>query len=198
VKFGPVGSALLEKITPTMTKPYLATRVLTDIGIRTLGPGRHLDGNGLYFEVSPDSKSKRWVLLFSLNARRHEAGFGTYPEVSLKEARGRMNEWRAKIRSGINPIEEKRAAKEKEAARRTFRECAEEYLAAHSSRLGAQAQVSWRKSYLIIAPRSWARPSMISRLTMCSESSVQYGMRKRARPTVFEVGSKLFWTMREF
>lgn len=46
--------------------------------------------------------------------------------MTLAEAREIATEWRRKLKKGIDPLDEKKATKEAEAARRTFGECADE------------------------------------------------------------------------
>ena len=50
--------------------------------------------------------------------------------MSLAEAREVMGEYRAKAKKGIDPLEERKAATEAEAARKTFGEVALEVIAA--------------------------------------------------------------------
>jgi len=64
-----------------------ATNKLTDRAIRALGSaGRFADGAGLYLQVQPGG-SKTFVFLRQANGRRHMAGLGPYPAVTLATAR---------------------------------------------------------------------------------------------------------------
>jgi integrase len=60
-------------------------------------------------------------------------GLGGYPEISLKDARDLAREARRKLREGIDPIEDRRAAKQAllaaSARALTFKEAAEQYIA---------------------------------------------------------------------
>lgn len=76
------------------------------------------DGQGLQFVVNPNG-SKRWQLRFRFDGRDRLAGLGSYPEVTLAEARDKRDDYRRQIRQGIDPIEYKRLAK---AARQVARE----------------------------------------------------------------------------
>lgn len=49
-------------------------------------PGRLADGGGLYFCVRPNG-SCGWFFMKMVNGRRPEIGLGSYPEISLAEAR---------------------------------------------------------------------------------------------------------------
>lgn len=57
-------------------------------------PGRHVDGGGLYLNVRP-SGAKSWVFLYRWQNRRPEIGLGSFPTVSLLEARRRADEARS-------------------------------------------------------------------------------------------------------
>lgn len=59
-------------------------------------------------------------------------GLGAYPEVSLADARDKARELRKQVRNGVNPLEEKHAARAEQEKlahkRKTFTECAEEVI----------------------------------------------------------------------
>ena len=61
---------------------------LTPPSLRTLikKPGRHGDGNGLFFRTLGDAKAY-WVYRFRINGREREMSLGPYPELRLGEAR---------------------------------------------------------------------------------------------------------------
>jgi hypothetical protein len=76
-------------------------------------PGRHAVGDSLYLLVS--GGSKRWTFVYRFRrqgspppGKRWEYGLGAYPAVSLSEARKKAADARQKIRSGVNPVEERR------------------------------------------------------------------------------------------
>lgn len=75
-------------------------------------PGKHQDGGGLRLIVSPTG-AKRWVARVSLRGRRIEKGLGSFPAVSLEDARDAA----AGIRkvAGIDIRADKAAAATKEA-----------------------------------------------------------------------------------
>ena len=88
---------------------------------------------GLYLQVLP-SGAASWLLRVKVGDRRREIGLGAYPDVLLAQARDRAREARDEIRSGIDPIEKRKAAKASlsSAQRRglTFTQAMDRYLAA--------------------------------------------------------------------
>jgi integrase len=108
---------------------------LTDRKIAILKlPGFYADGGNLYLDFK-EPPAKNWVLRYTRDGRTRDHGLGAYPGVSLAEARLSRDAALAKLRSGVDPVEEKRAAKlasKLERARAmSFRQCAEAFIAAH-------------------------------------------------------------------
>lgn len=68
--------------------------------------GKYSDGGGLWFYARVDGGAQ-WVLRYTLYSRRHEMGLGSFPEVSLKEARQEAEKWRAVVRTGKDAIKER-------------------------------------------------------------------------------------------
>src|SRR4051812_25229206 len=92
-------------------------------------PTKLFDEKGLFLLVQP-SGGKLWRLKYRFHGRENKLTLGTYPEVSLKEARKRRDEARTLLAEGIDPSAHKKASEE--AARlhaaTTFDLVAEEYL----------------------------------------------------------------------
>lgn len=65
---------------------------------------------GLYLQVLP-SGAASWLLRVKVGERRREIGLGAYPDVMLAQARDRARVARDEIRSGIDPVEKRKAAK---------------------------------------------------------------------------------------
>jgi hypothetical protein len=115
-----------------------ALKRLTPVSIAALKkPGRHGDGGNLYLTVSktPTGLSKHWTFMFTLDGKQREAGFGPVGTITLAKAREKAREWREMLLDGVDPLAAKqaaraaaRAAKDAEAARRTFGECADELI----------------------------------------------------------------------
>ncbi len=96
-------------------------------------PGLHGDGGGLSLRVSSPTV-RSWVFRYMLAGKAHEMGLGSYPDISLAEARVMAAEARNLKAQGKDPIAEResvRAAKRIEEARSvTFRQCAAAYISA--------------------------------------------------------------------
>lgn len=85
-------------------------------------PGRHSDGGGLYLNVAPGG-TKSWVFVFTRKAKKSEMGLGSYPDVSLADARAKAASFRVEIAAGRNPVKLRDRQIEP-----TFGECATEFI----------------------------------------------------------------------
>lgn len=98
------------------------------------------DGGGLYLVVQPNG-SKGWRLKYLFHGTEKRISLGTYPAVSLADAREKREELKKLVKSGINPSEERKAVKEQvrhEQAKsaNTFENIALEFLEKQKLRLG--------------------------------------------------------------
>jgi len=84
-------------------------------------PGRYADGDGLFLDVTGKAAG-RWVLRIQSNGRRREIGLGSLKNVSLADARDAAFVTRKKIAQGIDPVAERKEARQ---AIPTFRKAAE-------------------------------------------------------------------------
>ena len=106
---------------------------LTDAAIRKAKPAdkpvRKFDGGGLYIELSP-AGGKLWRLKYRYGGKEKRLSLGTYPEISLVEARNRREEARKILANGGDPAEAKKAQKVANAAQsaNSFQVVAEEWL----------------------------------------------------------------------
>lgn len=66
--------------------------------------------SGLLLQLTPYG-GRTWLLRTSVAGRRREIGLGGFPEVPLAQARDRARDIKDKIRSGIDPIEERKSAR---------------------------------------------------------------------------------------
>ncbi len=70
------------------------------------------DGGGLFLLVATTG-GKRWRLKFRFNNKENIIALGTYPSLSLKDAREIRDNYKSMIAKGINPVEEKKSKLEK-------------------------------------------------------------------------------------
>jgi integrase len=80
---------------------------LTARKVETVKAGKYGDGGGLQLAVAP-AGAKKWVLRFFWQGNAREMGLGSYPEVSLADAREKALAGRRLVRSGVDPISERR------------------------------------------------------------------------------------------
>lgn len=106
---------------------------LKDLEIRALKPQdriyKRTDERGLYIEVRPNG-SKLWRFKYNFLGKDKRIAFGSYPEVGLAEARRKRDEFRQKVRDGIDPVGERKREKlvAKYNAANSFGEIAKEYI----------------------------------------------------------------------
>jgi integrase len=110
---------------------------LTAIEVKRLtAPGLHFVGGvaGLGLQVLPTG-GRTWVLRVMIGGKRREMGLGGFPDVKLTDARDAARDAREKIRKGIDPIAEGRAARAALAAQQaggiTFKEATARYIESH-------------------------------------------------------------------
>jgi integrase len=88
---------------------------------------------GLHMQLTP-KRGRSWVLRAKVGEARRDIGLGGFPAVTLSQAREKAREARDMISQGIDPIEERKAAKAAlTAAQRrglTFADATDKYLAA--------------------------------------------------------------------
>lgn len=80
---------------------------------RLTKPGLHFVGGvaGLALQVL-ESGGRSWILRATVGAKRRDMGLGGYPDVTLADAREAARTARAKIKQGIDPIQEGQVARE--------------------------------------------------------------------------------------
>lgn len=92
--------------------------------------GRYADGGGLYLEV--DGNRKSWIWRYRAGDRRRDMGLGAASAVTLAEARAERDRWRAILKTGLDPIEERERqranARGSASAVPTFGEVADAYI----------------------------------------------------------------------
>lgn len=87
---------------------------LTNVSIQSAKPKdkpyKLFDGGGMYLEVAP-SGSKWWRLKYRIEGKEKRISLGTYPEISLKDARERRDLARKQLANGVDPSASRKAAK---------------------------------------------------------------------------------------
>lgn len=94
--------------------------------VATAPPGKHEDGWGLRLVVSVGGHSRRWVIRHTWQGKRREMGLGSWPTVSLAEARELAAQVRKQVHAGIDPLAARTATQA-----RTFTQVAAAYIRAH-------------------------------------------------------------------
>lgn len=88
--------------------------MLTDAKVRNAKPAlkayKLADGQGLHLLVHPNG-GRYWQLRYRFTKRERTASLGTYPAVSLSEARVQRDEIRKRVKQGIDPVAQKRTEK---------------------------------------------------------------------------------------
>jgi integrase len=123
-------------------------------------PQRLFDGGGLYLEIKP-SGGKLWRLKYRYDRKEKLLSLGSYPEVSLKQARKLRDDARALLAAGTDPSEQRKAERQARelAVLSTFEAVAYAWLAHRTSaweegtRIGIEASL---KNHVF--PRIGAKP----------------------------------------
>jgi integrase len=71
---------------------------------------RMWDSGGLYVEVQP-SGGKWWRWKYRFSGKEKRLSFGTYPDTSIKEARGKRDDARKLLNQGVDPSHHRKAEK---------------------------------------------------------------------------------------
>lgn len=102
---------------------------LTARQVQTLGPGMHLDGDGLYLQVTA-SGARSWILRFRHAGKRRDMGLGPVRLFGLAEARQRALEAHRLLSDGKDPIALRDASKA--VSGRTWGEAVDDFIASMS------------------------------------------------------------------
>ncbi|WP_206611506.1 tyrosine-type recombinase/integrase [Falsirhodobacter deserti] len=97
--------------------------MLTNIQAKRLKAGDSMVAvggvTGLYLSPGKEVGTGKFLLRFKspVSGKRRDMGLGTFPELGLADARGLAAEARAQIAKGLDPIDERRAAKDEQVHR---------------------------------------------------------------------------------
>lgn len=107
---------------------------LSDLQVRqfkpTPQPKKHTDGGGLFLLITP-SGGKLWRFAYRFDGKQKLMALGSYPSISLKDARERRDAARKLLANGIDPSENRKAIKAASAERasNSFEVLAREWIA---------------------------------------------------------------------
>jgi len=104
---------------------------LSEVKVRNAKPQgsafKLFDGGGLFLFVTP-SGGKLWHFKYRFDNKEKKLAFGTYPEISLTDARQRRDEARRQVAHGIDPGAVRKAQKQAETSEtETFEVIAREW-----------------------------------------------------------------------
>lgn len=85
---------------------------LTAIQIKKAPPGKLGDGGGLYL-IKTDTTGS-WIYRYSHLGRRREMGLGSWPTLSLADARAARDRWERLLAQGTDPISAREAEREEQ------------------------------------------------------------------------------------
>lgn len=127
---------------------------LTDVKIRNLKPKAKAfqvaDGNGLVLEVRPNGQ-KAWLYRYRLYGRQEKLSIGSYPDLSLAEARSRHVDARKMVLAGKSPTQTKQGEKRRLSDDlQIVRGLAKVYLDDHVSKLASFKQArTWIEKHIL-------------------------------------------------
>jgi len=129
------------------------SKVLSAFSVARLNtPGLHFVGEvpGLALQVLPTG-ARTWILRIMIAGKRRDMGLGGFPAVTLAQARDAARKARAKVKEGIDPIEEARANRSAllatAAASLSFEDCADRYINAQKAAWkNAKSEQQWRNT----------------------------------------------------
>lgn len=113
--------------------------------------GRHGDGGGLYFVVTPNG-ARKWSFLYRERgtSRQREMGLGSYPEISLARAREKAAAARRQLADGLDPIANRIAT----GSAPTFEAALDEYIRSHGRQWkNAKHRQQWKNAIAQHAPK---------------------------------------------
>ena len=171
---------------------------LTDFTCKATNPGQKRaklsDGGGLQLWIMP-SGARLWRLLYRHAGRQRVLAIGSYPKVSLAEARKRRDATRVLLNEGKDPLAERdrarRLEQEERHERDTFEVVAKEFVA-KCRREGLSEITLWKKEWLLDLampmlgklPIPEIRPLDVLEVLQKVEKRGQYETARRLRSTI--------------
>jgi integrase len=109
-----------------------------DIRKPTKKPCKRWDREGLYLYCTPKGL-RSWRLRYSIAGKRRVLVLGTYPDMTLADARARRNQIKAELRQGKDPAAERQVWKAVNVNGASFEAMAQDWLSRNKAR--------WREGY---------------------------------------------------
>lgn len=85
---------------------------LTQLSVKNHLAGKYADGQGLWL-VKRSKEQGRWMVRLMVGGKRREMGLGSWPDVTISEARERAAKARYDVRDGLDPIVERKKQRAK-------------------------------------------------------------------------------------
>ena len=158
VKFG-----LFDGIIDGIEKQMLhGPKMLSDAKVRkakpkTQGATKLADGGGLYLWIAEGSGAKSWRYDYRFAGKRKTLTIGSYPEISLANARAEHLAARALVEQQVDPAQHRRAASQKKvsSSQNTFETVARDYFNKKLSK-GTSGR-RWTQGYALKVTRMFER-----------------------------------------
>jgi integrase len=137
--------------------------MLTVVQIQSLKPAERpfkvFDSDGLYLLVQP-SGALLWRFRFRCCGIERKLSLGSFPDVTLQQARRKRDAAKGELEDGIDPVEEKRQKRLQDelAAKNTFGLVAEEYIQKMEREARAPATIKKARWFLVLLGGLAKRP----------------------------------------
>lgn len=119
---------------PNHVASHVRKKGISDAALRAAKPSdkpyKIAAGGGLYLEVTPRG-SKLWRWKYRIQGKENRYALGSYPELTLKDAREKVEAARKLVEQGLHPAQQKRLERTKSTHEHvnTFEAIAKEWLA---------------------------------------------------------------------
>jgi integrase len=137
----------------TLTDSYLRSVPAPEAGRTEIAD---LRCTGLSFRITPNARSWNFRFRDPRSGKTTRIGLGTYPAVSLAQAREQADGMRGVVAAGKNPLTVRREERQ-DAPRQTFEALANRYLTEHADRQKRSAPADRRNLNLHVLPKWRAR-----------------------------------------
>jgi hypothetical protein len=114
-------------------------------------PGRYAVGDGAYLQISK-WHTRSWIFRYERLGKEHSMGLGPYPLIGPADARAKARNAKRMLLDGIDPLHAKREVHTNALLRiahnKTFKECADQYIATHDSDWSnAKSRAAWISTF---------------------------------------------------